>query len=219
MSLLVGMTYAGAVVASTLAWDASRDRPAHRPVAALLTFGLAADAARRALRSFVLAPAYAALNGAPATGMVRAVAHLDQALFLGYPAALAAVTLWIFVKRRPWPVLVGYMLTEIGLVATYPALRRQVPTIYLGFQLACLTVAVGSLIHWMIFRKNPPTVPHWTVALMVVVEIAIVAAGPWRLGLFLKWDLAQMAYCMLYMMLIVIQWGWSWTIRNSSSRS
>jgi len=218
--VLVAMTYAGAVVATLLAWDVSRKRRAHRPIAVLLTFGLAADLARRALRVFVLVPAYAALNGAPASGMVRALAHVDQALFLGYPAALASVTLWVYLARRPWPVMVVYVVAEVALIASYPVLRGEgVRKAYLGFQLACLAVAVGAFVHWMTFRKNPPTVTHWIVALMMVVEIAGVAAGPWRLGLFVKWDLAQMGYCMLYAMLILIQWRWSWVIRNSTPRS
>lgn len=219
MTRLLAFGYLMAAVATALAWVVSRVRPAHRPVASLLAFGLGADILRRALRLLVLAPAYAALHGAPATGWVRVAAHVDQALFLAWPAGLAAVTMWIYLARRPWPVVIGYVLTEAGLIASYPAVRGEMlRKAYLGFQLACLMVAVGSFLHWAVFRKNPPTVTHWLVALMMTAEIVGVAAGPWRLGFFARWDLAQVIYGMLYSMLVLIQLGWLWGIKNSSAR-
>lgn len=100
--------------------------------------------------------------------------------------------------------MVGSAAADVALIASYPTLRGDpVRKLYLGFQLACLTVAIASVLHWMAFRKNPPTVSYLVVGLMTVAEILNVAAGPWRLG-FDKWDLAQLAYCMLYVMLILI---------------
>jgi hypothetical protein len=201
----------------TLAWAVARKRPQHRSVAALLTFGLAADVVRQVLQWVVLVPAYAALAGAPATGWVRVAGHVEQALFLAYPAALAGTMLWIYIARRPWPVAIGYVITALALVASYPALRGEpLGKIYLGFQLACVAVMVGAFVHWVLFRKNPPTPSHFVVALMSVVEIANVTVGPWRVGLFDRWNLAQLGYCMLYAALILVQWGWSWIISNSS---
>jgi hypothetical protein len=174
----------------------------------------------RSLQWVVLAPAYAALNGAPARGWVRVVAHADQAMFLAYPAALGALTLWIYIKRRPWPLAIGYTMSAMALMISYPAIRGDaIRQAYLAFQLACLTVAVGAFLHWIAFRKDPPTASHLVVGLMMIVEIANVAAGPWRLGFFTKWDMAQMTYCMLYAMLILIQSGWLWTIKTSSLHS
>jgi hypothetical protein len=191
---LLAIGYIVAAVAAALAWVVSRARPAHRHVALLLTFGLASDVVRLPLQAFVLAPAYAALHGASVTGWPRLAAHVDQAIFLAYPAGLAALTLWIYIGRRPWPVAIGYGLTEIGLIASYPAFRGEaIRKAYLGFQLTCLAVAIGAFLHWGVLRKNPPTVSHLVVGIMIVVEIASVAAGPWRFG-FDNWDLAQLAY-------------------------
>jgi hypothetical protein len=216
---LLAFGYLMAAAAAALAWAVSRARPIHRPVAALLTFGLAADLARRALRELVLAPAYPALAGAPATGWLRIAGHMDQALFLGWPAGVAAAAIWICLGRRPWPVAVGYALSEAGLIASYPEIRgAMLRKPYLAIQLGCLAIAVGAFLHWAVFRKTPPTVSRWIVALIVTTEVVSVAAGPWHLGLFVKWDLAQVVYAMLYSMLVLIQGGWLWAIRNSPSR-
>src|SRR5262249_45015990 len=157
----------------------------HRPVAALLTFGLAADVVRQVLQWFVLAPAYGTLAGAPATGWIRVVTHVDQALFLAYPAALAATMLWIYIGRRPWLLMVGYAIATLIIVASYPGLRgAPLVEVCFGFQLACSLVMVGAFAHWVLFRSNPPAPSHFVVALMSVVEIANVSVGPWRVGLF-----------------------------------
>ena len=93
MTRLLAFSYVLSVTATVLAWPVARRRPEHIPIAALLTYGLASDLTRRLLREHILAPGYAALAGAPATGWLRVALNIEQALFLGWPAGLAAVAL------------------------------------------------------------------------------------------------------------------------------
>jgi hypothetical protein len=155
VSALVPLTYACSIGATSLAWPMARRRPEHRPVAWLLTFGLVSDLIRRGLQGLVLGPAYVALAGAPATGWVRVAAHVEQALFLAWPAGLAALTLWTYLRWRPWPVVLGYATTIAVLIIGYPGLRGAlVRKAYLGFELACVALAVGAFVHWIAFRRG-----------------------------------------------------------------
>jgi hypothetical protein len=215
---LLAFGYMMSATATVLAWPVAKRRPDHYPIAILLTFGLGSDLARRALREYVLTPEYARLAGAPSTGWVRVVFNVEQALFLAWPAGLAAVVLWVHLKQRPWPVGVGYLAGVFGIaIIGYPTIRGDLlHKAYLGFELACLVVAVGAILHWLAFRKEPPRTSHWILALMVGAEIVGLMAGAWRFGIFTTWTLAQIAYCMLYAVLTVINGAVLWMWNKSS---
>jgi hypothetical protein len=221
VSTQVFFTYVLSALATVLAWAVAKSRlEEHRPIAALLTFGLASDLMQRALKANVLTPGYATLGKAPATGWLLVARDADHALFLAWPAALAAVVLWIYLKRRPWPIVLGYAAVVIGVVVLgYPAIRGdQLRTPYLGFQLACVTVAIGAFLHWIGFRKDPPRATHWMAILMVGTEVVGIMAGPWRLGVFTTWTLAQIGYCIQYVVLIAIQGAVLWMMPSSSTK-
>jgi hypothetical protein len=217
---LLAFGYALSLVAAATSWPVARRRPEHAPVAYLLTFGLASDLARRAMRTLVIAPALAALNGAPATGWIRVVCNIEQTLFLAWPAGVAAVAMRVLLGRRPWPIALGYTAGVLGIVVFgYPSIRGELlRKAYLGFDLACLMVAVGCVVHWGAFRKDTPQAIHLIVMLMVGAEIASVAGGAWRSDIFTTWKLEQVAYSMLYAVVVVINGGVLW-IRPKSSRS
>jgi hypothetical protein len=82
MNGLVALTYLFSALATALAWAVVRSRPAHWPLAVLLTFGLASDIMRHTLKGYVLVPGYAALGGAPSTGWLRVAFNVDQAGFM-----------------------------------------------------------------------------------------------------------------------------------------
>src|SRR5689334_14902241 len=86
-------------------WAVAKRRPDHRPIAALLTFGIVSDIAREALRMFVFVPAHERFGAEPFTGWPRVAGHVEEALFLGWVAGVASVAVWVFLKRRPWAVL------------------------------------------------------------------------------------------------------------------
>ncbi len=77
------------------------------------------------------------------------------------------------------------------------------PRVYLAMQLASLVVASGSILTW-IARKQPFTIPQQATFFIVGVEL-LMLVGPWRTSVFTRWDLANIAYAMLYAVLIYLQ--------------
>lgn len=127
---LHGLTLTLETAAAVLAVLCALNRSEHRSIAAFLVGTVAADMTRIALEMWSIHPALDALVAAgiepasmPLTGWPRVAFHLDSALFLAWFAALGALSLWIFLRRRPWPVAVVYALAVAALVLGYPTLR------------------------------------------------------------------------------------------------
>jgi hypothetical protein len=208
----VGVLLAG--VATALAWLVARERPDYHSVAALLTVGFISDLARQALRIAVFLPARERFAGAPYTGWTRIAADADNALVLAYPAAIVAVALWVFLRRRPWLVAVGWAVSVAALAVAYPATRGAVLSrCYLGAELVAIAVTVGAAVTWF-WRREPPTLTHAVTLLIGASEAATLL--PFRKGLFTSWTLAQAAYVTMYVILIVLQGG---AVCGSSSSS
>src|SRR5215813_5439255 len=88
-----------ALSAAILAWR----RASYRPAACLLGVTTIADWLRLLLDKAILSTALR-----PYEGMARVGFHLEQALFLTWPAGLAVVAGWVFGRRRPWIVAFVY---------------------------------------------------------------------------------------------------------------
>lgn len=201
--------YAMSALATVLAWIVARHRPEHRPVAWLLGYGLAASAARRAIRIGVLEPARAELAGAPFSGWVRAVFHLDSALFLGWMAGVAALAVWVFGRRRPWGVLIAWAVAVAVFAIGYPTFRGALlAKAYTACELAALCVSVGYLLRWY-FGREPAQSHHFISGLIVIAELTMLA-GPFRVGIFGAWDLARSILFALYLALTPTQGVLAW---------
>lgn len=199
---------------TALAWCVARGRPDHRPVAALLTVGLVSDLLRQALRMVVFLPARERFAGAPYTGWTRVAADVDNALVLAYPAAIVAVASWVFLRRRPWPVAVGWAVAVAVLAIAYPVTRGAVLSrCYLGAELIAITVTLGAAAMWL-WRREPPTLTHAVTLLIGASEAATLVT--FRKGLFTSWTLAQAGYITLYVILIGLHGG---AVCGSSSSS
>src|SRR5271170_1747470 len=113
--------YALSVLATVLAWTLARRSAEHRPIAYLLTVGLASDLAVKALRWFYLNDVIAR-RGVDVRwlGVERAAGHATDALTMTWPAALVGAALVVFLARRPWPALAGYVVAVSVLVITHP---------------------------------------------------------------------------------------------------
>jgi hypothetical protein len=210
------MTYAFSFGATALGWILGRHRGEHRPVAYLLTIGLATDLARRVLRLAILAPARAALGDAPYVGSARIAYHFEQALFLAWPAAVVAATILVFHHRRPWPVAALWFAAVVTLAAAYPAVRgAALGRCYLGVEIATVAVSVGAVATWIRQRKTPE-VHHVSVALVIAAEVVSLLAGPWKTALVGSWPLAQVGYAALFIVLIVLQGGSRWMSASST---
>ena len=201
-------------ITTALAWRLARERPDHRPVAALLTLGFAADLARQTLRIAVFLPARDRFAGAPYAGWTRVAADVDNALVLAYPAAIVAVALWVFLRRRPWPVAVFWAVAVAALAVAYPVTRGAVLSrCYLGAELVAIAVTLGAAAMWL-GRHEPPTLTHAVTLLIGASEAATLVT--FRKGLFTSWTLAQAGYVTLYVILIFLQGG---AVCGSSSSS
>jgi hypothetical protein len=215
--------------AAVLGWGLAARSPAHRPIAWLLSVGFGSDVARRLLRVAVLAPARVALGTAPYGGAARVAFHAESALFLAWPAAIAATALVVLLRpaegdateaRQPRDVLgvaLVWALVMGALAASYPLVRGSLlARCYLGAELAALVVGVGALATW-IGRRRTPEVRHVALALVLAAELVSVLVGPWRVGLFASWTLAQAVYVALFGVLILLQGGAWWMSSPSSS--
>lgn len=213
---LYWLAFALKVAAATTAVFVTWKRPEHRAVAAFLVGSTSVDMMRRALVGWVIAPARAAMRAAgldptvtPFTGWVRIACDLDGALVLTWTAGLAALAVWVFLKRRPWVVLAVWTLASVGLVVAYPAVRGEsLRQVYLAAELASLATAIGAFVSWL--RQREPRELHHTVLIFILcVEIATLLA-PWREGIFARWNLAQAMYAALFAALAVLQGGSRW---------
>jgi hypothetical protein len=205
----------GAVI---LAWLLARRRLAHRPVALLLMIGLAGDAFRRALRVAVLAPARAALAGAPYMGAPRLAFHAEQALFLAWLASLVAAAIQTFAAESAKPrrglILAIWAATVLTLTLTYPATRGPVlARCYLAAELTAILISGAAIVNW-VPRRRSPELHHLAIALVVAAECVSALAGPWRTNLFGSWPLAQVVYAALFGSLIVLQGGALWLMSS-----
>jgi hypothetical protein len=201
--------YALSALVTALAWLLTRRRPEHQPIALLLTLGLLSDAARRLLHIFVLVPAHARMDPGPLTGAARAAFHVEQALFLAWPAGLVAAALTIFLRRRPWLVAVAWSLAVAVLALSYPGTRGDVlRRAYLALELATIAVSSGAVIQWG-WSRQWPTLAQDILMALIGAEIAVVW-GPWRHDLFGGWSASQIMYSVTYFIIAVLQGGMLW---------
>lgn len=194
-----------------LAWALAMTQPEHRAVAYLLTLGLATDLARRALRLGALADGYTLAAGGPLTGWYRVAGHVSQALFVAWPAGIAACAMYVYRRRSPRPVIVAWALMVGALVLAHPTYRGPaLSRVYFGAQLVAQLVAVGCAAVWVrasVRVRRAADVHHVALAFVIVTEFGLVLAGPWTRDLFGRWSLAAIGYATLYGALIVLQAG------------
>ena len=79
---------------------------------------------------------------------------------------------------------------------------------YLGAELAAVGVAIGCVVLYG-WSREWPELRHRVVFFVITAECATLI-GPWRVGPFTRWDLAQVMYTALYAVLIVLHGGYLW---------
>jgi hypothetical protein len=203
--MIVVITLFGlSAVATLLAWLIAWRREEYRPIAWFLTYGLGSDVVRQLLRDLVLAPGYVTLGGAPATGWLRVAFHVEQALFVGWPVGIAALSAWIFTRRRPWPLALAYAAVVAVLILGHPAIR-QVPLskVYLAVELAALCISLGCLILWL-RSSETRGFQHFITGVLIVSELVMIA-GPYSGSIYLNWDRAWAILLVEYLALITFQ--------------
>jgi len=217
---MIGALYILSVLAVASAWGLARRDRTHRPVAVLLTLGLASDVAVRALQAFYLESARVRLGvSVPWTGTDRIVGHVSDAVVLLWPAALAGASIAVFLGWRPWLAVAGYVLAVVAFIVLHPiGGNGSLPLALKAFNVASVAVAVGCAATWYMKTEKSGERPNTArAALLVLLPIELASlAGAWRLG-FAKWHLSQIAYLVMFSILVLIQGGSLWGSPPSSS--
>ena len=192
--------WAADALAAVLAVLLARRRPEHRPVAAVILVTLAADLARPPLGLWGWMPARAALAPDVAlSGSPRVAHHLDQVLFLTWPAGLAALSALVFLphlRRRALRLVAAvYVATVAALVLSYPANRPALGFAYAAASLAGAVAVIAGAVVWGRRRAYPG--PEHTITLALgMLELALFADpfAPPAPAPFERWSVAQLVY-------------------------
>jgi hypothetical protein len=198
-------------LASVTAVGVARRMPEYRPVAAVLVVILAANIIRQIIEPYIITSP----GDPPLTGTARVLGHIEQALYLLDPFAIAAGSIALFLERRPWPLIPFWAALVAALVLTYPLSRGAVlRQVYLDVELAALVVSVGALLTWA--RRWERVEQHRrAMALIIAADAVIVVLGPWRYSLGVRWDLALTGELMLFGLLTFLQGRCLWSSRSS----
>ena len=195
-----------------LTWVCARRSAALLPIALTLSAGFGAELASAALIDWVLPlPAPTPATSPPYEGLLRWAVYVDGALFIAWPAALAACALRVLAERRAWPVALAYAAVTVALAASYPEVRgASLRLWYLAVDITASLIGLGSLVTWLRrhWRKQRADLAVTITALLVATHLAAVLAGPYRFGLFgAEWYLIQLAYLLMFSIVILLEAG------------
>jgi len=212
---LARLTQIAAAVSAVLL---ARRRADHRPFAVYMVSVTVANTMRAMLTAWwcPIRP----LGSPPFTGSARLAFHVDEAVGLALPAALAITAIVLFAERRRLAVVPA--LAWIGgvayLCASYPEVRgEQLRRVYLAAELGALCIAAGAITLWT-WRRLPPTPARVALLAVVIVDGVTLIAGAWRYGFWDHWHLQQIALTLLYATLTILQ-VLTWIQASASRRS
>ena len=196
-----------AVTAAALAWK----RRSYMPVALLLTSVVIADWTRLGLDRSILASA-----PVPYTGLARAAFHTEQALFLVWPAGVAALADWVFRGRGPWDIVLAYSAAVVSLAISYPWVRQDLlARAYLVIHLVAFGFALMCIAQQLF--KSAPNIERAALLFSTLISLAALL-GPYTghdwIG---RWRFAQFANAVLYAILTYLQGIRLWTRSRSSA--
>jgi hypothetical protein len=199
------------VLTVALALLLARRRPHHRPFAVWASVVLVADLARQGIMQacpWIIA-------AGPFAGARRAVAHLDQALWLTEPVGLAAVCWIVFLARRPTaPLLAGVALwCALAIGYPWPFRGAVLGYAYAAIQALSILACFATMAVWTRRRAEAPRPEHACASLATLLTCALFA-GPYAPPLpapFADWSGAELIYLCIWAALAVVHaaalWG------------
>jgi hypothetical protein len=197
VSTVIYLVFALAMV---LAWAVAARRTEHRPIAALLSAGLAASAACTAWNAIMVEPLRAALGTAtPWSGWPYVAGTILHALVFVWPAALVGAALVVFARRSPWPAILAWAMVVFAFGLVHPAARGQVFAHQLA-ELAATLTAAGLWTAWA-RRRVQPTSAHYAMSAVIVVEL-MSRVAEWRGGTLAD---SQVLYLVMLAVLVLMQ--------------
>jgi hypothetical protein len=166
------------------------DRPDGKTMPILLAFALASDLAILAGRELLLADA-----PRPFAGFARAWYHLETALVIGWPCALALTTWRLFVWGKgvawalPWGAWIGCTLM---LAVEHPMPPGWTAHVF------HVVEALGVVVAWRAIWRGWPRswgAEHRALVVLVAVETVVLILGPFGRDLYRDWPLlARLPY-------------------------
>jgi hypothetical protein len=187
----------------------------YRPVAWFLVGTTLADLARSGLERTGVFDV-----PGPYTGFANVIGQTEKALFLTWDAGLAALVMSLCLKRRPWGVLLAWLVAVAILILAYPWLRAErLQSFYLGADILTLMASIAFIVLWL-KRDASEKRPGGEFACLFV--LLCVEAGRTlayvRADIFASWERAVSMYCGLYGTLLLVQGGMIWTGSRTDSR-
>jgi hypothetical protein len=143
------------------------------PVAWYLSAVVGLDLLRLGLAQLLPPEPPGALSG----GLLLA-RHLSEAAYLGLILAVPALSMALFLRRRPWPVAGAWLAAVLVVVAAYPELRGpELLRAYSALEVVGGLAAVGCFVVWL-RRRERLTVDHACGIVLVSASLATVALPP-----------------------------------------
>jgi len=179
------------------------ERDDHRPVVLLLAYALVDELVLEVLHRAVFAGA-----PRPFTGWTRVAYHVETAIFLGWPALLAATSWGVFAwapkNKLPRDVIaaswIGAVIALAGLFPLPAGLTA--PTLH-----ALQGVAVaGALAAVPVGWRRPWGTKHAVVLVLVAIELAVATIGPFVRSPFEDWHLARVGYAIGFAAVAGLYW-------------
>lgn len=206
LSVLIAACAASAW-ALALGWRGRPALPHYRPVAALLTWEAATGLARGAIQFLLTRPARAALGAAPYPWPVVAAYHIDEALHVAGPVALAAAAVAVYARRRSWRLTLGaWAALSVGLALAYPEVRLDARArVHAWLETAAIAV-VGAAAWYSIWRRGDRwRAEHLAIGVLTAAAVGVLAGVLWWDEPGAHWEIARRVQQPLYGLLLVGQ--------------
>ncbi len=251
---LDGAGFLAALVAGATALPLAKIRREYRPVAVFLVGVIACNALQPILYANLIRPVQEAVlaqgmdpNIVPLRGVARVAGHVYQALFLLWPAGIAALALYVFptaepvaveervaagpayrsgarqshlvVRRVPWTVVAVFVVWVGGVAGLVIGYHRVRGP---AAQPVYLAAGMSSLVvsYAAIVQWTWRRLPHGVEHLVVALIVVIesaAAASAYHGSVFARWPLAQVSYLVLYVVVALLNGGFLWTLLSGSN--
>lgn len=156
-----------AAAAAAAAVYASRWKP-HRPVSWYLITLVLLDVFRLVIDQQLPAPAEVC------TGWDLWLRQMSNAAYIAMIVALPAMSVAMFLRRRPWLVVAMAAGSWLALAGSYPHVRGQLLLeIYSKCELTAGVFSLGCLLTWALAGQGKATVSTATAAILIAAALAV----------------------------------------------
>ena len=194
--------YALYILLAVLAWCVARSRPAHRWLAAYITWMAAADWIRLGIRG--------ALDAAPRplTGWPQVLLHVDDLFVFSWSFLFLACCLHYFVRRARWAAIGAWAATWAITLNSQIVTGEVVGWIFRLVSLGCLAASWACIV-WGMLRgsKIQPGLAHLVLLLYASADV-VLNLIPHAHGFLEGWPLMRLVNVLLLTTCIVAHVVW-----------